>query len=208
MRLRRVAGRLARDLKFPTRATDVNSEHPACPASCREPHLSGPSIPETTRQVTMQQPPRDSGFTLIELLVTISLMCVIMAFAVGAWSAWAKSSAHSGTARELQSAMRQAQQRAVTEGRATCVQFDDAQDRYKVFTGACTSPPAGGWIKAAANVRIDTPSFTSTTGVPGPNVSFQGRGTGTPGDVLITRTGSSKTYTITVDWLTGRVSLS
>ena len=47
-----------------------------------------------------------------------------MAFAVSGWSAWARSSEQSGTARELQSLMRQTQQRAVTEGRAMCVQFE------------------------------------------------------------------------------------
>ena len=80
---------------------------------------------------------RDSGFTMIELLVTISLLVIMMAIAISGWTSWAKASSQSGTARELQSVMRQAQVRAVTEGRAICVSFRVAQNDYTVYRGAC-----------------------------------------------------------------------
>jgi type II secretion system protein H len=159
----------------------------------------------------MSHPTRDGGFTLIEALVTVSLMGVMMAIAVGGWSSWAQASAHSGAAREIQSAMRQAQQQAVTEGRAMCFLFDDAADSYSVYRGRCsdaTKVKVLGPRTLAAQVRISAPSFTSAAGTPAPGATFQGRGTGSPGDVEITRDGSSKVYTLSVDWLTGRVSLS
>lgn len=159
----------------------------------------------------MSRPPRDDGFTLVELLVTISLMGTLMAIAVGAWSAWAQASAHSGAAREIQSAMRQAHQQAVTEGRATCFWFDDAADTYTVFRGRCTEPTKLkilGPVALPARVRVTTPTFTSLAGTTMAGVSFQARGTGAPGDVRVTRDGSSKVYVLSVDWLTGRVSLS
>lgn len=159
----------------------------------------------------MSHPPRDSGFTLIELLVTLSLMGTLMAIAVGAWSSWAQVSAHSGAAREIQSAMRQAQQQAVTEGRATCFWFDDAADTYAVYRGRCsesTKVLALGPVALPSRVRVTSPGFTSLAGTLTTGVSFQARGTGSPGDVRITRDGSSKAYVLSVDWLTGRVSLS
>jgi len=158
----------------------------------------------------MSHPNRDSGFTLIELLVVISLMGVMMAIAVGGWNSWAKASAHSGAAREIQSAMRQAQQQAVTEGRATCFAFDDVADTYSVYRGRCSESTKSlfrGPVAIAAGVHITSPSFTSAAGTQVPSVTFAARGTGSGGDVDITRDGSSKTYTLTVDWLTGRVSL-
>lgn len=159
----------------------------------------------------MQHPPRDSGFTLIEVLVTISLLCIIMAFAVTSWSSWARSSAQSGTAREIQSAMRQAQQRAVTEGRATCVLFDTSASAYSTYRGACSDSAKvllNGPVKTASpHVLIADPSFTTSAGTSA-GATFQGRGTGSLGTVKITRTDSTKVYTLSVDWLTGRVSLS
>ena len=158
----------------------------------------------------MSHPKRDSGFTLIELLVVISLMGVMMAIAVGGWNSWAKASAHSGAAREIQSAMRQAQQQAVTEGRATCFAFDDTADTYSIYRGGCSDASkelVRGPVDLAAGVHVVSPSFTlaaTTT----PEVTFASRGTGSPGSVELTRDGSSTVYTLTVDWLTGRVSRS
>jgi hypothetical protein len=105
--------------------------------------------------------------------------------------------------------MRQAQQQAVTEGRATCFEFDDAADTYSIYRGRCsesTRELVRGPVALAAGVRISGPSFTSAASTQVPSVTFAARGTGSAGEVDITRDGSSKTYTLTVDWLTGRVS--
>ena len=91
-----------------------------------------------------------------------------------------------------------------------CFLFDDGADSYSVYRGSCsdaTKVKILGPRALAAKVRISGPSFTSAAGTPAPGVTFQGRGTGSPGDVKITRDGSTKVYTLSVDWLTGRVSL-
>jgi prepilin-type N-terminal cleavage/methylation domain-containing protein len=158
----------------------------------------------------MSHPSRDSGLTLIEVLTAMAILGALMAVAVGGWSAWTNASAHSGTAREIQSAMRQAQQQAITEGTATCVLFDEAAETYAVYRGGCsdsTKQKVAGPVTAANGIDIDDPSFIATSGS-SPGVTFQGRGTATPGDVRIGRNGSGTTYQLAVDWLTGRVSLS
>jgi type II secretion system protein H len=153
---------------------------------------------------------RDSGFTMIELLVTVSLLGMMMAIAVGGYNSWAKASGQSGQARELQSVMRQAQQRAITEGRAICLQFNGTQS-YSVYRGACdsaTKVQVMGPIAAdTPEVHFTSPSFSGTSGASS-GVTFNARGTAWPGSVQVTRTGSSKVYTLSVEGLTGRVSLS
>lgn len=157
----------------------------------------------------MSHPRSDSGFTLLEVMVTIAISGILMAIAVSGWSSWAKASAHSGAAREIQSAMRQAQQQAVTEGTATCFLFDDAADTYAVYRGRCTE--AGkvlvkGPVEVSPYVDITTPEFGA--GGADAGTSFLGRGTGSAGTVAVTRPGSTKTYVLTVDGLTGRVGIS
>lgn len=159
----------------------------------------------------MTQPSRDSGYTLIEVLVVISLMSVMMAIAVGGWNRWAQASSQSGQARELQSVLRQAQQRAITEGQAICIDFREAQNDYTVYRGACDSASrqsvSGPIATDSADVHLVTPSFTAPSG-PATGVTFNARGTAWPGSVKVARDGSSKVYTLSVDGLTGRVSLT
>jgi prepilin-type N-terminal cleavage/methylation domain-containing protein len=159
----------------------------------------------------MSQPARDRGFTLIEVLVVISLLGTMMAIAVGGWSSWAKASAHSGTAREIQTIMRQAHQRAVTEGRAICVWFDVASNSYTVYRGSCEVSTkvkiAGPYQTGADQVQLTLPAFTSPSGTSA-GVTFLARGTAWPGEVRVSRTGSSKVYVLKVEGLTGRVSLT
>ncbi|MFC4785494.1 GspH/FimT family pseudopilin [Nocardioides sp. MAHUQ-72] len=155
----------------------------------------------------MSQPARDSGYTLIEVLVTIVLMGAMMAIAVAGYDRWAAASEQSGTAREIQSLMRQAQQRAVTEGRAMCVKFTSSPARYTLYRGACDDTAKtkvnGPFQVNGSRVGIGSPSFTDSTG----GVTFFARGTASPGSVTVTRQGSSKVYTLEVEGLTGRVSL-
>lgn len=154
---------------------------------------------------------RDSGYTMIELLVTIALLGLMMAIAVSGWKGWADSSRQAGRSRELQSVMRQAQERAVTEGRSICVFFRVAQNDYSVYRGACDDGTKvrviGPVVSDSAKVRLASPSFTGPSG-DNAGVTFSAHGTAWPGSVTVTRTGSSKTYTLTVEGLTGRVSLS
>ena len=160
----------------------------------------------------MSQPPRDGGFTLIELLVTMTLMGIMMAIAVSGYSSWAKASQQSGAAHELQSLLRNTQQRAITEGQSMCVQFDTGANTYTIFRGRCVAPveTVQGATKAASgSVRLAAPSFTP----PGPPpvadqaaVEFTSRGTAWPGSVKFTRAGATD-QTITVEGLTGRATL-
>lgn len=158
----------------------------------------------------MSHPGGDDGFTLIEVLVAIGLSGLMAALAVGGYSRWAESSAHIGTAREVQTTMRQAQQQAVTEGRATCVWFNVSNDTYTVYRGACEASTkqklTGPHKTATDDVALSGPSFVASSGSSA-GVTFYARGTAASGEVSVTRSGSAKVYRLTVEGLTGRVSL-
>ena len=151
-----------------------------------------------------------AGFTLIELCATIAIFGVLAAVSVGGLQKWTQAREHSGTAAAVQSLLREAQQRAVTEGRATCVNFDVGAQLYAMYRGACDDParvlldsrrPDSGRVVLAA------PAFIGASGpTPGSGVTFKPRGTAWPGSVQVTRTGSAKVYTVSVEGLTGRVS--
>ncbi|PVG81541.1 type II secretion system protein GspH [Nocardioides gansuensis] len=154
---------------------------------------------------------RDAGYTLVEVVVTLGLMALMMTIAVSGWNSWAASRQHSGTAQEITVYLRQAQQRAVTEGRATCVQFDTTRSEWSIFRGSCDATDKilvqGPVATQSPRVRIASATFTgSATAQPG--VTFDARGTAWPGAVHIVRSGSDKTYVVTVEGLTGRVALS
>ena len=170
-----------------------------------------PSCTRAKNGPPMSHPPRDGGFTLIELLVTMSLMGVMMAIAVSGWSSWAKSSEQAGTARGIQSVLRQTQQQAVTEGQSMCVLFDTSADTYTIYRGRCDGTKAqarGPLMTESPRVHLTSPSFESADAAGQPGVSFTPRGGAWPGNVQVTRDGSSKVYTLEVEGLTGRVELT
>jgi prepilin-type N-terminal cleavage/methylation domain-containing protein len=153
--------------------------------------------------------PRDGGFTLSEVMVTIVVLGILMAIAITGWSSWAKVSAHSGAAREIQAVMTQAHQRAITEGTAICVWFDVADDSYSVYRGACDDAGKarilGPYRTESGGVLIAAPAFGSE-GAAG--VTLRARGTADAGSVKLQRTGSTKEYVLTVEGLTSRVTIS
>ncbi len=155
---------------------------------------------------------RDRGFTLVEAMVTVVLLGAVMAIAVGGYRSWAFAHEQSGAARTLQSALRQAQQRAVTEGTSACVTFDVATDTFTVYRGACDNAAKSkvdGPVRTGSNrVHLEAPAFTTPSGTPTAGVTFTARGTAWPGQVRVTRDRSTKSYVLSVEGLTGRVSLS
>jgi prepilin-type N-terminal cleavage/methylation domain-containing protein len=152
----------------------------------------------------------DGGFTLVEMLTALAVFGVASATAVTGLRAWASSLDERGGAQSVVADLRRAQQEAVTEGRPFCVDFNATSNDYAVFRGACDDAGRSrvrGPILLPTGARLVAPSFTGTSGI-GTGVTFLPRGTAWAGSVQLTRSNASKTYTISVEALTGRVSVA
>jgi prepilin-type N-terminal cleavage/methylation domain-containing protein len=161
-------------------------------------------------------PRSDSGFTLIELIVTITLASILMTIGMFAMRNFLISNREAGTANGIRSALRNASENSLSQGRTYCVYF--TATTWTVYKSDCTV--AGN--KVSGPFQVDDPSITltsvsflapspaipnQTTACPNANscAYFYPRGTALPGSVQITRPG--KAYTIDVEGLTSRVSM-
>ncbi len=167
----------------------------------------------------MRKPARDSGFTLIEIMVVIALMGILATFGVGSWRAWIAASNQKGAVVDLQTDMRQTQVRAITEGVDLCIDFDTTAGAYTIYRDGRTAPTTpftcvaprtkiNGPVTLPANVHMNSVVFTRLDGTSAGQIVFRASGRAWPGGLVIARDGSSKTYTMSVEGLTGRVSFS
>lgn len=167
----------------------------------------------------------DRGFTMLEMMVTLSLAGILMATSVWGMKNYLVASRHSGTASDLRSTLRNAGERALSEGRTYCVYMQATS--WTVYRYACSGTGSSGAaaVKVAGPYAVQDPSITlanisfpaPATAVPNQTTNcpiagrcayFYPRGTALAGSVQVTRSGSSKVYTISVEGLTSRVSTS
>jgi prepilin-type N-terminal cleavage/methylation domain-containing protein len=159
---------------------------------------------------------RDSGFTLLELLTAMLLAGVLMTLGIFSMRGYLLASRESGTATDVRSVLRLAAERSLSEGRTYCVAFTSST--WTLYKSDCTvaSNKAGGpWRVQDSQITISNVSFPAPTSpVPGQTSAcspvgscayFYPRGTALPGTLQIVR--ASKTYTISVEGLTARVSM-
>ena len=159
----------------------------------------------------------DGGFTLLELIVTITIAGILMAIGMFAMRNFLMSNREANTARDVRSALRNASEASLSQGRTYCVYF--TATTWTVYKSDCTVAAN----KVSGPNTVDDPSITLSSisfvapGTPVPNQTtacpnashcayFYPRGTALPGSVQVSRTG--KTYTINVEGLTSRVSMA
>jgi prepilin-type N-terminal cleavage/methylation domain-containing protein len=150
---------------------------------------------------------RADGFTLVEMCFTMAVFGVLVAAGSTSMLHWTVVHRQKSTVAGLDALFRETQQRAVTEGRPMCVDFDLTAQTWAVYRGACadaTRVRLFGPLRPDTDVRIQSASFDDG-GTARAGVTFLPRGTATPGTVKVTRTGSVVVDTLVVDGLTGRV---
>ena len=147
----------------------------------------------------------------------MSIASVLMALGVGALRPYMIAHRESGTATDIRSALRNAAEQSLSEGRTYCVYFTSTT--WAVYKANCTI--TGNKVQGPMSVQDSSISLSSvafpappsplpnqTTACPtaGRCVYFYPRGTALAGSLVVYRPG--KTYQINVEGLTGRVSLA
>lgn len=157
---------------------------------------------------------REGGFTLVELLVTMMLFGILVTLGVMPLRGYQRTQEHVGAAREVVAALRNAQVRAVSEGTTYKVSFSGNAIAVARRDTATTFVDVKSYkLPEAITVEVVGAGFTpsartgSTTAVP--DAYFYARGDASPGEVRVLRASSgTKAYTIKLEGLTARVSLS
>jgi Tfp pilus assembly protein FimT len=142
---------------------------------------------------------------MLELLVVMAIMGILAAIAVPSLTAWTRSSQQAGVSRDLVGQLRQVEQYAVTQNTTFRVTFGAttaAIAKYDTASNAWVS--FRSYQSTSSAVTFANANFSSSSGA---NVCyFTARGTATRGSIQVIRSSSSKTYTISVEGLTARVS--
>jgi hypothetical protein len=139
-----------------------------------------------------------------------------MAIGMLAMRGFLLSSREAGTANDIRSALRNASELSLSQGRTYCVYFTTTT--WAVYKSSCSVAAN----KTSGPFTVDDPSISLSSiftapGTPLPNQTtacpvasrcayFYPRGTALAGNVTVTR--RTKTYTISVEGLTSRVSMA
>ena len=149
--------------------------------------------------------------------MTITLGSILMAIGIYAMHNFMISNREVGTANGIRSALRNASETSLSQGRTYCVYF--TATTWSVYKSDCTVSAN----KVSGPFKVDDPSITLTSiSFPAPGTPVTGqstacpsagqcayfypRGTALGGGLNVTR--SAKTYTIHVERLTSRVSMA
>ena len=162
---------------------------------------------------------RDDGITLIELSVTMALFGVLATIGVYSFRNLQHALEEQGAQREVVSQLRDAQTRAVAESVAYCVDFGvtptttysmyrvPGADQGALAAGfSCTVGTRLSTYKNQTGTSVSSADFEQRNGVHTTFVLFTPRGSASAGSVNLARGDASKTYSVSVDGLTGRVS--
>jgi prepilin-type N-terminal cleavage/methylation domain-containing protein len=177
-------------------------------------HLRGRLIhPSDCRKSRTQLGYDESGFTLVELMVVMVIAGALMAIGVFSFANYQQMSQQRGTAREAVSLLRNASERAISEGRTYCI--DIAADDLSTTTWQRACGPSGTTVGDTTRTQSPNVTLDATVGSPSPApecpashqcIYFYPRGTATPATVVVRSSARpSKTYTVTVEGLTARV---
>lgn len=163
----------------------------------------------------------DSGVTLIELIVVMTLIGIVSATTVWGLRQYQRSQALKGTANNVVAALRNAAERAQSEGRTYCVDIATGGKSWSLWRSTCPPGPASNSDPATqvgSNTQVqdsgvtigvtslDADSHGNTCGGALGCVFFYPRGNATGGTLTISR--GTTTYTVKIEGLTSRVYLA
>lgn len=159
------------------------------------------------------RPTGDRGFTLVELMVTLTLFGVLVSLGAMPLRDYQHRQEHLGAAREVVEALRNTQVRAVAEGVPYKVVFTAGTVAVHRGNGAGydATPLRRYALPSRVTLTVGPTAFTpsASSSLPAsPDAYFYARGTASAGELVVGHSDSTKTYTIDIEGLTARVSVS
>ena len=152
----------------------------------------------------------DSGFTLSETLVVMSIGAILMGILAWGYRSYQISTDHRGGTAQVVSTLRNAQSRSLSEARTYCVRVSASARTLALYRYSCDTAAggevAGGTVVMPRGVGFADVAFTTPDGAESADVYFYPRGSASGGALTVTRSGTSRTFTVTVEGLTARVS--
>lgn len=157
--------------------------------------------------------PEDAGFTLIELVVVMAIAGVLSSIGIFGFSSWQRTAQQQGSAKELVSQLRNASERAISQGRTYCVDIDPTGRSYTLWQYACDTV-AGTQVAGPHATQSPDVTLAATLTLPSPAPAcpasnsclyFYPRGTAIPATVSVHSSARSMVYTLHVEGLTARV---
>lgn len=160
----------------------------------------------------------DDGVTLVELLMTMVVAGLLMATAAWTFIGYQRAHEERSTAIRLTSTLRNAAERALSEGRTYCVYVNASTRTFDTYRQDCTDSTKRVARASTDSSRVGLSSVAfpaPATAVPNQSTQcstggacayFYPRGNAVAGTAQVTRLGSPKTYTVSVEGLTSRVS--
>ena len=149
---------------------------------------------------------RKRGITLVELVVVMAIIAIGAAFVVPNIGAWIPNYRLRGATRDVTSALRSAQMRAISTNREYQVSFDAGAGSYILrYNSGTTANPV--WIDDGAAETLPTGVLISGITFPANCCAhFNANSTSSTGSIILTNTkGSTKTITLTTS--TGKVNV-
>lgn len=140
-----------------------------------------------------RQPPAQNGFTVLEMLVVLSIAALLLAWSLPGLPLSTRTAEFRLAVTTIGAQLTEARAAALRSGRAITVEIDPASNVIR--SGPVATPILGGVTVA----RTGSDSLDPVV------ITFQPTGSATPADLTLTH--GTRRSELSVDWLTGRISI-